>query len=179
MPTAARWETPPPTYYSKNPPEYFYSSATTTVSEIRDQQHRLRTFDVLLSQGRVPRGFYDSFDQGWSRNGSLDPPTMLHDACFKDSTFIFKYSLFILRRWNIILVPKILAFRSSIVETSIVESIISSRCIENSKLDSWSVPEIVRTRFDSSFDSNRSRNTCCEIVLKLFLEKEKRRQALK
>lgn len=72
-------------YYSKNPPEYFYSSATTTVSEIRDQQHRLRTFDVLLSQGRVPRGFYDSFDQGWSRNGSLDPPTMLHDACFKDS----------------------------------------------------------------------------------------------
>lgn len=75
----------PPTYYSKNPPEYFYSSATTTVSEIRDQQHRLRTFDVLLSQGRVPREFYDNFDQGWSRNGSLDSPTMLHDACFKDS----------------------------------------------------------------------------------------------
>lgn len=76
----------------RNTPSYlllekssFYSSATTTVSEIRDQQHRLRTFDVLLSQGRVPRGFYDSFDQGWSRNGSLDPPTMLHDACFKDS----------------------------------------------------------------------------------------------
>lgn len=34
---------------------------------------------------RVPREFYDSFDQRWSRNGSLDPPTMLHDACFKDS----------------------------------------------------------------------------------------------
>lgn len=44
----------------------------------------LRRF-ALTELSRVPRGFYDSFDQGWSRNGSLDPPTMLHDACFKDS----------------------------------------------------------------------------------------------